>query len=102
ATATDDVGPLFAAVSGNAGLQGLAWGDTGVNPRAMQEPGDLTLDPGDTKDFTLEVSTAYSDPTGAGGVLPSGGTSATIGFSPWAKVTEADGQSFPTTDDGGL
>ena len=98
-TATDDVGPLFAATDGNAGIQGLSYDGTGVNPRAMQQPGDLKLDPGDTKDFTLKVATSYSDPTGAGGVQPSGGTSATIGFSPWATVTQADGTKFTTTDD---
>ncbi|WP_375386606.1 PKD domain-containing protein [uncultured Microbacterium sp.] len=95
-----DVGPLFATTVGNAGLQGLAYDGVGMDPKALQLPGALTLDPGDTKTFTLKVLTAYSEPTGAGGVRRSGGTSATISFTPWATVTLDDGTSYTTKSDG--
>jgi PKD repeat protein len=96
-SASEDVGPLFAQAIGNAGLEGLSYNGVGVDPKTLSEPGALTLDPGDTKDFTLKVLTAYSDPEGNGGVRRSGGTSATITFTPWATVTEQDGTTFTTT-----
>jgi PKD repeat protein len=96
-SATEDVGPLFASHIGNAGLEGLAYNGVGVSPKALSMPGALTLGPGDSKPFTLKVLTAYSDPLGAGGVLPSGGTSATLTFTPHAAVTLDDGTKVTTT-----
>ena len=99
-SATEDVGPMFAKVAGNAGLQGLSYDGVGVDPKSLTSPGKLTLDPGDTKNFTLKVLTAYSDPiSGNGGPSRSGGTSATITFAPWATVTRDDGTTFTTNPD---
>ncbi len=97
-TATEDLGPLFAtSVAGNAGLQGLAYGGAKTDPRSLKSPPPLILKPGDTERFTLEVLTAYSDPTGTGGVRRSGGTSATVGFAPWADVHFDDGTTVQTS-----
>ena len=89
-TATLDLGPLYAEVSGNAGLQGLSYTTTPVDPRDLVVPGDLTLDPGETKDFILQVSTSYSDPIGKGEVGPSGGTRAEVTFTPWGTAKNED------------
>jgi PKD repeat protein len=97
---TLDVGPLYAKLVGNAGLQGLAYNGVGVDPKALTVPGALSLDPGDTKTFTLKVLTSYSEPTGAGRVKRSGGTSATVSFTPWAMVHDPDGNQFLTAADG--
>jgi PKD repeat protein len=97
---TLDVGPLYAKLAGNAGVQGLAYNDVGVDPKALTAPGALSLDPGDTKTFTLKVLTTYSEPTGTGGVRRSGGTRADVTFTPWATVTEPDGTKFQTAADG--
>ncbi|CAN5387340.1 hypothetical protein BH10ACT6_BH10ACT6_11740 [soil metagenome] len=99
-SATLDVGPLFATTTGNAGLQSLTYDGVGVSPKAFQVPGALILQPGDTKTFTLKALTSYSEPTNAGGVIPSGGTSATFAFTPWAKVTLDDGTDYLTNEDG--
>ncbi len=99
-SAREDVGPMFAEVAGNAGLQGLSYDGVGVDPKSLTNPGQLMLSPGDTKDFTLKVLTAYSDPiSGNGGPSRSGGTSATITFAPWATVTRDDGTTFTTKAD---
>ena len=97
---TLDIGPLYAELAGNAGVQGLAYNGVGVDPRALAATGGLTLDPGDSKTFTLKILTAYSQPDGDGGVLPSGGNTARVTFTPWAKVTQDDGTTFTTKEDG--
>jgi PKD repeat protein len=99
-SATLDVGPLFATTIGNAGLQSLTYDGVGVSPKAFQVPGALILQPGDTKTFTLKALTSYSEPTGGGGVIRSGGTSATFTFTPWAHVTLDDGTEYDTNTDG--
>ena len=98
-TATEDVGALFAKVAGNAGLQGLRYDGVGVDPKTLTTPGALTLDPGQSKQFTLKILTAYSEPAAQGGVKRSGGTRATIEFTPWATVHLDDGTDVTTADD---
>ncbi len=105
-SATIDLGPLFPELRGNAGVMRLTYDTVGGDPRDLIVPDDLQLKPGETKDFSLRISTAWSDPRSNGGVAPSGGTRATMTFTPWGTATFADGTTqdvdppqMLTTDD---
>ena len=97
-TATLHVGPLYPTETGNAGLMGLAYDGAVQSPYDPTPPPALTLDPGQQRSFTVQITTAYSDPrtypdpTGSK-VAKTGGTRATLTFTPWAQATLDDGST---------
>lgn len=97
-TATLHVGPLYPTEAGNAGLMGLAYDGAVQSPYDPTPPPALILDPGQQRSFTVQITTAYSDPrtypdqTGSK-VAKTGGTRATLTFTPWAQATLDDGST---------
>lgn len=98
-TASIEVGALYPTLSGNAGAMSFTWGTDGPDPQAAVPEAPITLGPGDTKDFTVRFLTTWSDPTGAGGPKPSGGTVAKAEFTPWGLATMEDGTQTVVTPD---
>jgi PKD repeat protein len=94
-TATIEIGPLYPTLKGNAGAMSLAWDPQGSDPRELSPAGNLTLEPGESRDFTVRFLTGWSDPRGIEGDNPSGGTFAKATFTPWGVAHNEDG----TTED---
>jgi PKD repeat protein len=94
-TATIEIGPLYPTLTGNAGAMSLAWDAQGSDPKELSPAGNLTLEPGESRDLTVRFLTGWSDPRGIEGDNPSGGTFATATFTPWGVATNEDG----TTED---
>ncbi len=97
-TDTLQVGPLYPVKrEGNAGLTSLTYDGVGIDPKLLSNgAATLKLDPGESKDFTVKILTAYSDPRATGGVSRSGGTYAQLTFAPWATATRDDGTTAVT------
>lgn len=89
-TATLELGPLFPELAGNAGIASVAYDGEGVDPRELAVPPTLKLGPGESKEFTVRLTTSYSDPRGDG-VNAHGGTRARVRFTPWGRATLEDG-----------
>ncbi len=94
-TATIEIGPLYPTLAGNAGAMSLAWDAQGGDPKELSPAGNLTLEPGESRDFTVRFLTGWSDPRGIEGENRSGGTFATATFTPWGVARNEDG----TTED---
>lgn len=90
-TATVEIGPLYPTLEGNAGSMSLAWDAQGLDPKELSPAGNLTLEPGESRDFTVRFLTGWSDPRGLEGDSPSGGTYAIARFTPWGVAHNEDG-----------
>jgi len=84
------VGPLLPMLDGNAGLASFSVDGDAPNPRDLVPPEFFTLDPGESKAFSVRATTSYSDPR-AMGWPPHGGTHARLQFTPWGIATRDDG-----------
>ena len=90
-TAELDLGPLYPEMSGNAGIASVAYDSVGTDPRWPIPPEVIHLEPGESRDFTVRVTTSWSDPRTNAIVERHGGTCATLRFTPWGRATEEDG-----------
>ncbi|MBJ7471981.1 MAG: PKD domain-containing protein [Solirubrobacteraceae bacterium] len=90
-----EVGPMYPELSGNAGAMSLAWDGTGTDPDEFRVPAESTikLKPAQERTFTVRFTTGWSDPTQLQGEHKSGGTRATVKFTPWAKATDDEAQT---------
>jgi PKD repeat protein len=86
-----ELGPLFPEVRGNAGVMTLTYNATGGVPGTLSVPAKLVLDPAESMEFNVKITTGWSDPRGTGDVARSGGTSTTATFTPWGWATLEDG-----------
>jgi PKD repeat protein len=90
-TATLELGPLYPTSAGNAGVMSLTYDATGADPRDLQAADPLVLEPGESREFTVRVLTAWSDPRRIDGDHRHGGTWAELTFTPWGRATLEDG-----------
>lgn len=96
-TATLEIGPMYPTLTGNAGAMSMAWGPDPGDPTDPQPTGNLTLEPGESRDFSVRFLTTWSDPRGIEGTNHSGGTFATATFTPWGEATLEDGTKVDIT-----
>jgi hypothetical protein len=91
-----EVGPPPPTVSGNAGAMSVVWNPTGDGPppQAATAPGLRVLQPDESVDFRVRITTQWSDPR-TFGTQPSGGTRATIDFTPWGRYPDPDATPEP-------
>jgi PKD repeat protein len=94
-TATLEVGPPYPVLRGNAGVMSLTYDAVGGDPRDLTPVGRITLQPGETQQFTLRILTSYSDPTRIEGDNRTGGTLAEAQFTPYGQATLEDGSVVP-------
>jgi len=97
-SATVEVGPLYPTLVGNGGSMSLAWDDIGLDPKALTPSQGVTLEPSESRNFTVRILTSYSEPRGISGQLTAGGgTTLTATFTPWGKATFEDGTTALVT-----
>lgn len=90
-SATLVVGPPYPTLGGNAGVMSLTYDAVGSDPRSLVPADRITLGPGESREFTLRVLTAWSDPRRIEGDNRHGGTFATLEFTPYGSATLVDG-----------
>ena len=87
------VGNMYPELKGNAGAQSLSWDTVGTDPvSAIVPEHPQFLEPGEEKDFLVQVTTLASDPRyGVKNKQNNGGTRAFLTFTPWGIATAPDG-----------
>lgn len=90
-TATVEVAPLYPELAGNAGVMSFTWDPAGRDPRDLVAADTITLEPGESVDFSVRVLTSWSDPRRIEGDHRHGGTWAELRFTPWGRATLEDG-----------
>lgn len=94
-----EVGPPAPTVTGNAGAMSVVWDPTGAGPAPQDTAtvGTRWLQPDEEVTFLVRITTQWSDPR-TYGAEPSGGTRATVEFTPWGRYPDPDSTTEPPED----
>lgn len=91
-----EVGPPPPKVDGNAGAMSVVWDPRGELPEPQDTvvPGIRVLEPGESVDFLVRITTQWSDPR-TYGAERHGGTRAYVEFTPWGRYPDPEDEVAP-------